>query len=205
MTQFGSDPSPHQIRMVSHGGIKLECLDWGGEGDALLFPAGLGSSAHCFDNLALKFTDKFRVLAMTRRGLGHSDKPATEYDMPTLIEDVRQCLDDLGIKRVTLVGHSFGCTEAATFAQLYPNRVIKLVYLDGAYESSPEREAIIREAGPLCPLPHRSRLPPTRVSMFGSRPMSWDGMRLPKQIFTTCWSKLQPDFRELRRPPYFTP
>ena len=113
MTQFGSDPSPHQIRMVSHGGIKLECLDWGGEGDALLFPAGLGSSAHCFDNLALKFTDKFRVLAMTRRGLGHSDKPATEYDMPTLIEDVRQCLDDLGIKRVTLVGHSFGCTEAA--------------------------------------------------------------------------------------------
>ena len=102
------DKSPHQSSFVQVNGIKLHYLDWGGKGKVLLFLAGVGNSAHIFDDIAPKFTDRFRVLALTRRGHGQSDKPATGYDIPTLAEDIRHLLDQLRIKRVTLIGHSFG-------------------------------------------------------------------------------------------------
>jgi pimeloyl-ACP methyl ester carboxylesterase len=43
-------------------------LDWGGTGPPLVFLAGLGNTAHVFDHFAHQFTDRFRVLGVTRRG-----------------------------------------------------------------------------------------------------------------------------------------
>ena len=128
------DKSPHTSGYVTANGIKLHYLDWGGKGKAILFLAGLGNSAHIFDDIAPKFTDRFRVLALTRRGHGQSDKPVTGYDLPTLTEDIRQFMDQLQLKRVILVGHSFAGDEMTRFATLYPERVEKLVYLEAAYD-----------------------------------------------------------------------
>jgi pimeloyl-ACP methyl ester carboxylesterase len=128
------DKSPHQSSFVTVNGTKLHYLDWGGKGKVLLFLAGLGNSAHIFDDIAPKFTDRFRVLALTRRGHGQSDKPVTGYDLPTLTEDIRQFLNQLNIKRVTLIGHSFAGDEMTWFAGAYPERVDKLIYLDAAYD-----------------------------------------------------------------------
>ena len=128
------DKSPHTKGVATANGINLHYLDWGGKGKILLFLAGVGNSAHVFDDIAPKFTDRFRVLALTRRGHGQSDNPATGYDLPTLTEDIRQFLDQLKIKRVVLVGHSFAGDEITRFAALYPERVDKLVYLDAAYD-----------------------------------------------------------------------
>lgn len=76
------DKSPHTS--VTGNGIRLHYLDWGGKGEALLFLAGSGDNAHAFDEMAPKFTDRFRVLALTRRGYGESDKPETGCDVATL-------------------------------------------------------------------------------------------------------------------------
>src|ERR1700694_3508621 len=146
-----TDPSPHKVVMIRNKGVALESLDWGGRGEAMLLLAGLGSSAHIYDNFAVRFTDRFRVVALTRRGLGQSDTPENGYDMLTLVDDIRQCMDALGINRAVVVGHSFGAAEAAVFARTYPDRVVKVVYLDGAYEPSPERHELMRTAGRLWP------------------------------------------------------
>ena len=127
------DRSPHTERFVKVNGVSLEYLDWGGHGEALVFLAGLGNTAHIFDNLAPQFTNHFHVLGLTRRGYGQSDKPPTGYDINTLMEDIHQFLDGLGIKRVILVGHSFAGIELTRFAELYPDGVDKLVYLECAY------------------------------------------------------------------------
>ncbi len=128
------DKSPHKSGFVTANGIKLHYLDWGGKGKVLLFLTGASNSAHVFDDIAPKFTDRFRVVALTRRGHGQSDKPETGYDTATLVEDFRQFLDQLHIKRVSIVGHSLGGDEMTRFAGLYPERVDKLVYLDAAYD-----------------------------------------------------------------------
>lgn len=160
-----ADKSPHQSGFVTVDGVRLHYLDWGGKGKVLLFLAGLGNSAHIFDDIAPKFTDRFRVLALTRRGHGQSDKPATGYDIPTLTEDIRQFLDQLRIKRVTLVGHSFGGDEMTWFASAYPERVDKLIYLDAAYD----RADLSSEAFSKNPFPSPQPTKEERASLAGYR------------------------------------
>jgi pimeloyl-ACP methyl ester carboxylesterase len=130
------DPSPHTSAMVDLNGVSLEYLDWGGRGDTLLFLAGLLGSAHAFDDIAPSFTRDFHVLALTRRGHGRSDAPASGYSLPLLVDDIRQFLDALKIDRVHLAGVSAGGVEAAMVAGRYPARVASVMYLDAAYNHS---------------------------------------------------------------------
>lgn len=115
---------------VKVNGIQLHYLDWGGEGQALIFLTGMGSTAYIFGDFAPRFTDKFHVLALTRRGQGDSDYPKTGYDADTLTEDIRQFMDALHIEKAILAGHSLAGVELTHFAATHPNRVEKLIYLD---------------------------------------------------------------------------
>src|SRR5688572_33067400 len=105
------DKSPHKVRFVNVNGIRLHYLDWGGKGEAVLFLTGFGDSAHIFDDLAPQFANQFRVLGLTRRGHGQSDKPETGYDTATRVDDIRQFLELIEINRATLVGHSLAGDE----------------------------------------------------------------------------------------------
>ncbi len=128
------DKSLHKSDFVNVNGIKLHYLDWGGTGDVLLFLAGMGCNAHIFDDFAPRFTDKFHVMALTRRGHGESDHPETGYDVDTLTEDLCQFLDALAIEKVILAGHSMANIELSHFSALYPHRVLKLIFLEAAYD-----------------------------------------------------------------------
>jgi non-heme chloroperoxidase len=177
------DKSPHKSDFASVNGIRLHYLDWGGSGDVLLFLTGMGCSAHIFDRFAPRFTDGFHVLALDRRGHGDSDYPETGYDPDTLTEDLRQFLDALKINQVILAGHSMAYIELSRFAVVYPERVIKLVFLDAAYDnSSAEDKAVFAKS----PLP--KMIPPwpgdifdtvedyiaTIKSLYPSLAMIWD-------------------------------
>jgi pimeloyl-ACP methyl ester carboxylesterase len=129
---------PPQSGFVTANGIKLHYLDWGGDGDTILFLPGFNDTAHVYDHFAPRFTDHFHVIGLTRRGVGESDKPKDGYDTSIRVEDIRQFLDALGIGRVILVGHSMAGDELTLFASRYPRRTIKLVYYDAAFDRTPE-------------------------------------------------------------------
>jgi|SRR5579862_2837085 len=131
-----SDHSPHETRFVTVNGVTLHYLDWGGHGDTLLFLAGLGNTAHIFDDLAPRFTCCFRVLAYTRRGFGLSDKPAAGYDVTSRRADLEGFVSALHLGQVNLVGHSIAGDELADFAAHYPEQVHTLVFLDATYDHS---------------------------------------------------------------------
>jgi pimeloyl-ACP methyl ester carboxylesterase len=124
------DPTPHRAGYALSGGVRIHYLDFGGRGEPLVFLTGLGSSAHIFDDLAPRFTDKFRVIAITRRGHAESDHPSHGYTLDTLVADVKAVLDTLVLRRVNLAGHSIAGGELTRFAILYPDRVASLIYLD---------------------------------------------------------------------------
>jgi len=144
------DTSPHMSDFVTiNDGTRLHYLDWGGTGPALLFLAGFGCTAHIFDRFAPRFVDQFHVLALTRRGHGESDYPETGYDIDTLTEDIRQFMDALKIDRVILVGHSLAGIELSRFAALHPQRVLKLIYLDAAYDYASSGYKAMQAKNPL--------------------------------------------------------
>jgi non-heme chloroperoxidase len=143
------DASPHESGLVKVIGINLHYLDWSGSGDVILFLAGMGCNAHIFDKFAPRFADQFHVMALTRRGHGESDHPETGYDVDTLTEDIRQFLDALEIERVILVGHSMAHAELSHFTVLHPEKILKLVYLDAAYDRSSPSYKNMMDKNPL--------------------------------------------------------
>lgn len=135
------DTSPHTVRMVTvSSGTSLEVLDWGGRGQSLVLLAGLGNTAHVFDDLAPSLTDTFHVYGITRRGFGRSTQPP-DSDVASLLSDLRIVLDSLHLTRVILVGHSIAGDELTAFAGSYPDRCRALVYLEAAYDHSPSAAA----------------------------------------------------------------
>jgi non-heme chloroperoxidase len=141
--QTWTDPSSHRVNFVTVAPrVKLEVLDWGGTGPPLVFLSGLQDVAHGFDKFAPRFTDRFHVIGVTRRGYGASSQPREGYDLATRVADLRAVLDSLGLSRVALVGHSIAGDELTAFAGEYPDRVSALIYLDAAYDHSDIHEML---------------------------------------------------------------
>jgi pimeloyl-ACP methyl ester carboxylesterase len=69
----------------------------------------------------------FKVITFDNRGVGLSDKPAGAYTASMLAADVAGLLDELGIEKAIIMGHSMGGFVAQAFALEYPQRVEKLV------------------------------------------------------------------------------
>src|SRR5689334_1911477 len=128
------DPSPRSGFVVVTPGVRLHYIDWGGRGEPVLLLPGLFGTAEIYSDFAPRLTDCFRVLALTLRGHGQSDEPATGYEPDSLVEDIRAFLDSMRIERAHLVGHSLAGAELTAFAVRYPARVLKLVYFDAAYD-----------------------------------------------------------------------
>jgi pimeloyl-ACP methyl ester carboxylesterase len=135
--QQAPDTSPHKVQFVTvEKDVRLEVLDWGGAGRPLIFLAGMGNTAHNFDAFAPKFTAKYHVYGITRRGFGDSSKPvptATNYTADRLGDDVLAVIDALQLNRPVLVGHSFAGEELSSIGSRYPEKVAGLIYLDAAY------------------------------------------------------------------------
>ena len=134
-TRPPADPSRHRSGAVVVDGVRIEYLDWGGSGPALVFLPGFGNSAHVFDTFAPRFTDRYRVVGVSRVGYGGSGQPQRDgYTLAARVEQLRAVLDTLGLRRAVLAGHSLGGDEITAFATRYPERTAGLIYLDAALD-----------------------------------------------------------------------
>jgi esterase len=76
-----------------------------------------------------RFSQYFDVLTLDLRNHGdsfHSDV----MDYPSMVNDVYQLLNELGIKSCRLMGHSMGGKVAMLFALKYPRHISQLVVAD---------------------------------------------------------------------------
>lgn len=131
------DVSPHKIRFITtDDNVKLEVLDWGGTGRPLIFLAGLGATAHVYDQFALQFVGKYHVYGITRRGFGASDKPTPtveNYSADRLGEDVAAVIDGLKLDKPVLVGWSLAGEELSDVAVRGPEKIGGVIYLDAGF------------------------------------------------------------------------
>ncbi len=174
------DASKHQVRFVAvEPDVKLELLDWGGQGQAVVLLAGSGHSGHVFDEFAPKLLDCCHVYAITRRGYGASTRPTDEdrYGWKRLADDVYQVLDQGRIPKPVLVGHSMSGGEMTVVGHEHSDRLGGLVYLDalGDLEDDPpaDKEWLALQAAlppGLLPSPHCQ--PPDRTS-FAAYRQTW--------------------------------
>ncbi|MEX2582027.1 MAG: alpha/beta hydrolase [Gemmatimonadota bacterium] len=72
----------------------------------------------------------FRVVAVDRIGYGKSSKPIIPYNFGFVAANMKALLDELGIERVAVVGHSMGGMVVSRFAMLYPDITTHVVMVN---------------------------------------------------------------------------
>lgn len=151
---MAQSPATAPIEPTSHSyvsqGLKLHCLDWGNAGAPLLILLhGTSDHARSWDRTALALRDKWHVVAPDLRGHGDSAwSPDGAYLVPYHVLDLTELLARFGEEPMTIVAHSFGAGIGSRFAALFPDRIRKIVMIDG-FGPSPDDYANWAKAGPV--------------------------------------------------------
>lgn len=90
----------------------------------------LGSLTMWYFTVAHRLSPDHRVVMYDLRGHGRSDKAETGFDLGTMTADLKALVDEMGLKRVSLVGFCYGSLIAMRYAMENPDRVDKLALLE---------------------------------------------------------------------------
>ncbi|NEO57082.1 MAG: alpha/beta hydrolase [Okeania sp. SIO3B5] len=99
----------------------------GGEGEPLVLLHMTPRSSDEFKELMAILAPKYCVIAMDLMGLGNSDKPPREYSVSDYAKTVILLLDELGIKKCSILGSLTGGYIAGEVAVSYSDRLNKLI------------------------------------------------------------------------------
>ena len=120
-------------RQFALPGLKLRALEWGAPGGLpVLALHGWLDNAGSFDLLA-PLLPACHLFAVEAAGHGQSDprSPDAGYNLWQDVGDILEIADALGWQRFNLLGHSRGGAIAMLFAATFPERVDRLMLLEG--------------------------------------------------------------------------
>ena len=126
------------VKSTSVNGHRIAYLDEG-QGPPVILIHGYGGSMWQWEYQQTPLAAHFRVITPDLIGSGLSDKPDLDYRPEDLIESIRGLMDALGLQTAALVGNSMGAGVAIGMALIHPERVHRLVLIDGLPDHVRER------------------------------------------------------------------
>lgn len=105
--------------------MATECI---GEGEAIVFVHGLGSTSSVWEAQIRHFKSRFKTVRYDLDGSGRSS-PSGELTVQGWVEDLSHLLEFYEVKTAHFVGHSLGTLILQHFAVQHPNKVIDLCLL----------------------------------------------------------------------------
>lgn len=118
------------VHTASVLGHKIAYLDVG-QGDAVILIHGFGGSMWQWEHQQSVLSRHVRLITPDLIGAGLSDKPDIAYTPEQLLSYFVGFMDALHLSRATLVGNSMGAGLAIGMALTHPERVDKLILIDG--------------------------------------------------------------------------
>ena len=113
--------------------LKLHYVDWGSaEKPPLLLVHGGRDHCRNWDWVAADLRRDYHVIAPDLRGHGDSAwAVGSTYSMIDYVLDLAALVKSLELSHVTIVGHSLGGSVSLQYAGVYPDRVSRLVAIEG--------------------------------------------------------------------------
>jgi esterase len=100
-----------------------------GSGPPLFILHGLYGSSDNWVSIARAVSDKFTVYLPDQRNHGQSPHNGV-HDFDSMSRDLYELINDLGIKKIFLTGHSMGGKVAINFAMRWPEMINSLIIID---------------------------------------------------------------------------
>src|SRR5882757_6290091 len=122
-----------QARYYQSQGLRLHFTDWGNaSAPPLILIHGSLDHSRSWDFLAQALRHRFHVIAPDLRGHGESDWAiGSSYTQADHVYDLTGLVKAAGFENVAIVSHSMGGMVALTYAGAFPEKVSRLVVLDG--------------------------------------------------------------------------
>ena len=118
-------------KAIRVNGIRMHYREAGESGaPAMILLHGWPQTSYAWRKMMGPLGRRFRVVAPDLRGMGHSDKPATGYDMRTVATDIRELATALGLERPYVVGTDWGGLVARRFALDFPGLARRYAIVD---------------------------------------------------------------------------
>ena len=129
---------------VDAGGVQIHVVDYGGTGEPIVCVHGLTANARFWDAIAEQLSPTYRVLAVDLRGRGDSEKPGDGYHIQQHAQDIRHVLTHFHIENAIIMGHSLGAIISLCFTATYPERVKRLILVDGGEDLEREVAEVLQ-------------------------------------------------------------
>jgi pimeloyl-ACP methyl ester carboxylesterase len=126
-------------RHLELGKVKLRVLQ-AGSGPDVLFIHGLPGTIEDWEPMVKPLVPSFRLTFFDRPGHGHSSAEGHQYTLESNVRVALQLIERLGLKEVTVVGHSYGAAVAMAMAARDPSSVRAYVMVGGVVTYYPGRE-----------------------------------------------------------------
>jgi pimeloyl-ACP methyl ester carboxylesterase len=129
---------PPRDRTIDVRGLKIHYLEWGEpDGEPLLLIHGFLDHARSWEPLVAELEKKSSkprwIVAPDCRGHGDSGWVGAGgyYHFPDYLWDLECLLESLDVEKISLIGHSMGGTISFLYAGTFPEKVRKLVLVEG--------------------------------------------------------------------------
>ena len=116
------------LKYVELHGNRVAYLDEG-HGDVILLLHGMAGSSQTWRSVIGPLSRTYRVIAPDLLGHGASAKPRSDYSLGAFAVSLRDLLDELGVARATVVGHSLGGGVAMQFVYQHPDYCDRLILI----------------------------------------------------------------------------
>jgi pimeloyl-ACP methyl ester carboxylesterase len=103
-----------------------------GSGRPLLFVHGLGGTMNNWAPSITFFSERYRVISLDLPACGESAYADTDYSLEFFARVIRVLLAQLGLEKVTVIGHSLGGLITLHLALNHPETVEEIVLVDAA-------------------------------------------------------------------------
>lgn len=113
-----------------------------GEGQPLIILHGLFGSSDNWLTLGRRFAEDYKVYLLDQRNHGQSFHD-DEFTYEAMANDLEQFINQKGIEKAHIIGHSMGGKTAMVFASTCPDLVDKLIVADIGPQSYPVHHATI--------------------------------------------------------------
>lgn len=105
-----------------------------GRGEKILFVHGWGGSINSFKTISDALSKKYLTINLSLPGFGNSDLPEKNWGTAEYADCIVCFLQQLKIKKIIYVGHSFGGSLGIYLASTFPDLISKLVLIAPSYK-----------------------------------------------------------------------